>query len=134
MALPRRSWSATTAQDRSPGPPLDFAAALAARQGRYLAARATGLTIKEAAEEAGISYATARRYDDLPAVQRLLAELQAEAVRQAERVLLAGAERAARRLVELVEPQPYSRVLWVNLKAALAILNYVLGKPEHVCR
>jgi hypothetical protein len=95
-------------------PPVDFAAALAARQGRYVAARALGRSIKAAAAAAGIGYRTARRYDDAPA---------------ARQHLLAHGLAAAERLCQLIEPQPYAAELWVQLRASLAVLDYVLGPP-----
>ncbi len=115
--------------------PAPLAVAVSSRKARYVELRATGLTIKEAGRAAGLGYRTARRYDRDPAVRARLDALEGAAVAAARGALVAGAVRAATRLLALLEPGAARshREGWLMFRAATTVLRYVLGDPGATC-
>lgn len=89
---------------------------------------AAGSTIKDAAAALGVSLKQAYRWSEEPEFQRLLSDLQAEAVHEALSILCSGLADAARTLVALLS-DPQSKV---RLHAAGMLLDRALKVREAV--
>jgi hypothetical protein len=91
---------------------------------------AQGWSVRRSSQRAGVAETTARRWASDPAFQERVASLREDMLSQALGVLQAGAVRAARTLVRLLDAKD-SEGSELRLKAARAILLDLVSVREH---
>jgi len=100
--------------------------ALTPEQEVYCQQRASGAGVAVSIRNADRSLETATIWNRNPAIAARIDELQADARHRAMRILRAGAERAAERLTELIEPgYNLGKSASVNYQAALSVLKLI---------
>ena len=107
----------------TPAPGLD------PREEAYCLARARGVTIVDAAREAGICEKTAHVWNKKPEIAARIDDLLAPITAEVMRHFRAHALRAAERVTECMEPGRGGATGELNLKAALATLRFVGAEP-----
>jgi len=101
---------------------------LSAREGAFVAALASGMSVIEAAKSLGVTERTARRWYAKPLVRGALKETQAAALDGASRRLSAGADEALDVLRDVMQDKSQSGA--VRIRAAQAWIDTMFRARE----
>lgn len=103
---------------------------LTPKQQIYCQDRAVGASSRVAAERAGVTPKTASEWNQLPAIDERIEEIQAPIRKRVMQKFRASAERAAERIIECVEPgYNLGNSADTNLKAAALVLKFAEMEP-----